>query len=93
MTKPIDHIDRKRKLLDAAAIEPALLTIALAILLFVIPREVVADSTGSDSLFLDGHFAVVAGMTYQYDGSKGTTLGVATWSYRVWSIDVIDGRC
>ena len=79
MTKPIGPIYRNRKLLYAAAIEPAL-TVALAILLFVIPREVVADSTGSDSLFLDGHFAVGAGMTYQYDGSKGTTLGVATWS-------------
>ena len=79
MTKPIGPIYRNRKLLCVAAIEPAL-TVALAILLFVTPREVVADSTGSDSLFLDGHIAVGAGMTYQYDGSKGTTLGVATWS-------------
>ena len=79
MTKPIGPIYRNRKLLGAAAIVPAL-TVALAILLFVTPCEVVADSTGSDSLFLDGHIAVGAGMTYQYDGSKGTTLGVATWS-------------
>jgi hypothetical protein len=26
-----------------------------------------------------GHLALGAGMTYQYDGSKGTDLGVATW--------------
>jgi len=30
----------------------------------------------------DGHLAVGAGMTYQYDGSKGTNLGVATWTSR-----------
>jgi hypothetical protein len=29
---------------------------------------------------LDGHLAVGAGMTYQYDGSKGTDLSVATWT-------------
>jgi hypothetical protein len=29
---------------------------------------------------LDGHLAVGAGMTYQYDGSKGTDLGVTTWT-------------
>jgi hypothetical protein len=29
---------------------------------------------------LDGHLAVGAGMTYQYDGSKGTNLGAATWT-------------
>jgi hypothetical protein len=28
----------------------------------------------------DGHVALGAGMTYQYDGSKGTDLGVATWT-------------
>jgi len=32
------------------------------------------------SAVLDGHLAVGAGMTYQYDGSKGTDLGVATWT-------------
>jgi hypothetical protein len=29
---------------------------------------------------LDGHLTVGAGMTYQYDGSKGTDLGVTTWT-------------
>jgi hypothetical protein len=29
---------------------------------------------------LDGHLAVGAGTTYQYDGSKGTNLAVATWT-------------
>jgi hypothetical protein len=29
---------------------------------------------------MDGHFALGAGLTYQYDGSKGTDLGVATWT-------------
>jgi len=28
----------------------------------------------------DGHLALGAGMTYQYDGSKGTDLGAATWT-------------
>jgi hypothetical protein len=30
----------------------------------------------------EGHFALGVGMTYQYDGSQGTTLGVASWSSR-----------
>jgi|ERR1700722_8015452 len=34
------------------------------------------------SRVLDGHLASGAGMTYQYDGSKGTDLGVATWTSR-----------
>src|ERR1700750_1067385 len=29
---------------------------------------------------LDGHLALGAGTTYQYDGSKGTNLGVVTWT-------------
>jgi hypothetical protein len=32
--------------------------------------------------FLDGRVALGAGMTYQYDGSKGTTLGLATYTWR-----------
>jgi hypothetical protein len=34
------------------------------------------------STFLDGQLALGAGMTYQYDGSKGTTLGIATYTWR-----------
>ena len=34
------------------------------------------------SRVLDGHWALGAGITYQYDGSKGTDLGVATWTSR-----------
>jgi hypothetical protein len=34
------------------------------------------------SRVLDGYFAFGAGMTYQYDGSKGTDLVLATWSTR-----------
>lgn len=79
MTKPIDQVYQTSALPGTAAIEAAL-TIVLAILLIVIPCEVDADSTGSDSPSLDGHFALGAGMTYQYDGSKGTTVAVATWS-------------
>jgi len=30
---------------------------------------------------LDGQLALGAGMTYQYDGSKGTTLGLATYTW------------
>jgi hypothetical protein len=29
-----------------------------------------------------GQMALGAGMTYQYDGSKGTTLGIATYTWR-----------
>jgi Lipid A 3-O-deacylase (PagL) len=32
------------------------------------------------SRVLEGHLALGAGITYQYDGSKGTNLGVATWT-------------
>ena len=32
------------------------------------------------SRVLYGHLALGAGTTYQYDGSKGTNLGVATWT-------------
>ena len=34
------------------------------------------------STILDGQLALGAGMTYQYDGSKGTTLGLATYTWR-----------
>jgi hypothetical protein len=34
------------------------------------------------SSITDGHLALGAGMTYQYHGSKGTTLGLVTWSSR-----------
>jgi hypothetical protein len=32
------------------------------------------------SHILDGHLALGVGTTYQYDGSKGTNLGVVTWT-------------
>jgi hypothetical protein len=79
MTNPIDQICRNSESLGAAAIDSAL-TMVLAILLIVTPCEANAESTGSNSPSLDGHFALGGGMTYQYDGSKGTTVGVATWS-------------
>jgi hypothetical protein len=41
-----------------------------------------ANSRAWWSGVLDGHLALGAGMTYQYDGSKGTNLGVATWTSR-----------
>jgi Lipid A 3-O-deacylase (PagL) len=34
------------------------------------------------SRVLDGHLALGAGTTYQYDGSRGTTLGLATYTWR-----------
>jgi hypothetical protein len=40
------------------------------------------NSQGWWSRVLDGHFALGAGMTFQYDGSKGTDLVFATWSTR-----------
>jgi Lipid A 3-O-deacylase (PagL) len=32
------------------------------------------------SHIMDGHLALGAGTTYQYDGSKGSNLGVASWT-------------
>jgi hypothetical protein len=40
------------------------------------------DSRAWWSRVLDGHLALGAGMTYQYDGSKGTDLVFAMWSTR-----------
>jgi hypothetical protein len=46
------------------------------------PRATAGEpaAKGPWGFFLDGHLALGAGMTYQYDGSKGTNLGVATWT-------------
>ena len=38
------------------------------------------NSGAGGSRVLDGHLALGAGTTYQYDGSKGTDLGVASWT-------------
>lgn len=55
----------------------------LGLALILTPHKAVADSSALDpSYFLGGHFALGVGMTYQYDGSKGTDLGLATWSTR-----------
>jgi len=41
----------------------------------------VADSSAlQPSFLLEGRFSFGVGMTYQYDGSKGTTLALASWS-------------
>src|ERR1700686_3396152 len=43
----------------------------------------VAAASGLEpSYLLEGHFALGVGMTYQYDGSEGTNLALATWSAR-----------
>jgi hypothetical protein len=39
-----------------------------------------AFDTWSD--VLDGHPALRAGMTYQYDGTKPASLRLATWAWR-----------
>lgn len=39
-------------------------------------------SSATWSAIAAGHLALGAGMTYQYDGSKGTTLGLVSWSSR-----------
>jgi hypothetical protein len=48
-----------------------------------VQRSVQVDSRSlhlTGSAFLNGQLALGAGMTYQYDGSKGTTLGLATYT-------------
>ena len=63
----------------------ALISAAIAIATPVLAQEagVETASTGFRawrSRVLDGHLALGAGTTYQYDGSKGTELGVASWT-------------
>jgi hypothetical protein len=54
---------------------------SVAVVPVLVPYTTAADSSVSQlSYLLDGHFALGGGMTYQYDGSKGTTLGLAAWS-------------
>src|ERR1700722_11432076 len=54
---------------------------SVAVVPVLAPHTTAADSSVSQlSYLLDGHFALGGGVTYQYDGSKGTTLGLAAWS-------------
>jgi hypothetical protein len=57
--------------------------ISLVLVLMLMPYVIMADSPKFEPSFLaDGHFALAAGMTYQYDDSKGTNLAFGTWSTR-----------
>jgi Lipid A 3-O-deacylase (PagL) len=57
--------------------------VSLVSSLMFTPYVIMAESTTLEpSIVVDGHFALGAGMTYQYDGSKGTNLVFATWSTR-----------
>jgi hypothetical protein len=57
-----------------------LTTMALATPVIAQDAGVEPNSRAWWSRILDGHLAWGAGTTYQYDGSKGTNLGVATWT-------------
>jgi hypothetical protein len=46
------------------------------------PDELSVKSSTSGLEFLDDHLALGVGMTVQYDGSRGTDLGIASWSFR-----------
>jgi hypothetical protein len=39
------------------------------------------DAAQSGEQFLDGQFSIGGGSTYQYDGSKGTSLALVTWTW------------
>ena len=58
----------------------ALISSAIAIATPVLAQDAGVEGTPWWSRVLDGHLAVGAGTTYQYDGSKGTNLGVASWT-------------
>ena len=54
---------------------PIAILLLLGFTLTLTPYVTVADSTLLEpSYLLEGRFALGVGMTYQYDGSKGTTL-------------------
>jgi hypothetical protein len=58
----------------------AALWIGLALLLA--PRVRAAEAPVAEpSGFFDGHLALGAGMSIQYDGTSTTTLGLATWTW------------
>src|ERR1700731_1853505 len=58
----------------------AALLIGLA--LSVAPRVRAAETSAAEpSDFFDGHLALGAGMSIQYDGTSTTTLGLATWTW------------
>jgi hypothetical protein len=57
--------------------------VLLGFALTLTPYVTVADSSMLEhSYLLEGRFALGVGMTYQYDGSRGTTLALASWSTR-----------
>lgn len=46
------------------------------------PDELSVKARTAGLEFLDDHLARGVGMTVQYDGSRGTDLGIASWSFR-----------
>src|ERR1700722_17167324 len=57
-----------------------LLCVGLA--LFIAPRARGTDAPTAESTdFLDGHLALGAGMSVQYDGTSTSSLGLATWTW------------
>jgi hypothetical protein len=57
--------------------------VLLGFALTLTPYVTVADSSMlKPSYLLEGRFALGVGMTYQYDGSTGTTLALASWRTR-----------
>jgi hypothetical protein len=54
----------------------------IGLALFLASRVRAAEAPVAEPLdFLDGHFAVGAGMSIQYDGTSTSTLGLATWTW------------
>src|ERR1700691_3138952 len=58
----------------------AALWIGLALVLAPRVRAAEAPAAGPAD-FLDGHLALVSGMSIQYDGTSTSPLGLATWTW------------
>jgi hypothetical protein len=62
---------------------PIAILLPLGFALTLTTYVTVADSSMLEpSYLLEGRFALGVAMTYQYDGSKGTTLALDSWSTR-----------
>jgi hypothetical protein len=63
---------------------PIAISLPLGFALTLTTYVTVADPSTmlEPSYLLEGRFALGVGMTYQYDGCKGTTLALASWSTR-----------
>jgi hypothetical protein len=70
------------KLFPARRIEAHIVAaVWIGLALFLAPRVRAAEALAEPTGFLDGHPALGAGMSIQYDGTSTTTLGLASWTW------------